>query len=138
MRHEHTIFRSIAEHEAYNIQIKSRAAEHEEQRQRGGRGHTRRRRRHETGEQLWTGGRPMEAETRGGRAGADFEDSRRTSRLQTTAPRQVRSPSGDAGPAPRQGRLPVDEQRSSQADTCRLLSPSPITLTRSRGKGLAR
>ena len=29
MKHEHTIFRSIAEHEAYNIQIKSRAAEHE-------------------------------------------------------------------------------------------------------------
>ena len=29
MQHEHTIFRSIAEHEAYNIQIKSRAAEHE-------------------------------------------------------------------------------------------------------------
>ena len=29
MQHEHTIFRSIAEYEAYNIQIKSRAAEHE-------------------------------------------------------------------------------------------------------------
>ena len=29
MQHQHTIFRSIAEHEAYNIQIKSRAAEHE-------------------------------------------------------------------------------------------------------------
>jgi hypothetical protein len=29
MQHEHKIFRSIADHEAYNIQIKSRAAEHE-------------------------------------------------------------------------------------------------------------
>jgi hypothetical protein len=37
------------------------------------------------GEQLWTGGWPMEAKTRSGRAGADCEDSMWMSRLRPEA-----------------------------------------------------
>ena len=71
MQHQHTIFRSIAEHEAYNIQIKSRAAEHEayyiQSKSRARRADN-------------TTGAKAEAQTRGGRTSAVRMDLRTATR----------------------------------------------------------